>query len=378
MPDILFKAFLSCSLATEDSTVVDVFRSLVRSFDIEPFVYDYQEVGRIPDKLKEHIINSDCLIAIATRRQKLEGSDLWACPDWIQHEIALANAYKKPIAIFVEEGVTIDGLIAIEERRQPFSRDNLLKNIDKVTRFLFNLRSYLESLYRFDKLHLPVLIRHYLRVKEEIRQDDTTVERCEVLMECLAEELEATHHSTQLEDLTPGLSVRPKQFDFICKEKPSGMKAEAQIIQEGDLKFLWQINFSPPLRKGQKVKYASKLVKANTRPATLEILMERIRQGTYEYKEPICEGCEWTIAYPTAEFQFELEFPENYEIFDYYADVRMGDADLKAPGEVKRIREGNMLLAEKLIDKWVLGLRIPKPLQDHTYYIYYTPPQSKA
>ena len=91
MPELLFKAFMSCSLADEDSQTVDFFRGLIRSFDIEPLVYDYQEIGRIPDKIKEHIINSDCLIAVATRRQKLDGTDLWTCPDWIQHEVALAH-----------------------------------------------------------------------------------------------------------------------------------------------------------------------------------------------------------------------------------------------------------------------------------------------
>jgi hypothetical protein len=103
MPDILFHAFLSCSLTSDDTEVVDMFKRLVRSFDIDSFVYDYQELGRIPDKVKEHIIKSDCLIAIATRRKKIESLDLCACPDWIQHEIALEghfdNAVRDPHGI---------------------------------------------------------------------------------------------------------------------------------------------------------------------------------------------------------------------------------------------------------------------------------------
>lgn len=75
MPDILFKAFLSCSLEEKDKEVVEFFKRIIRSFGIEPEVYDYQEIGRIPDKVKENIIRSDCLIAIATRRKKIEDSD---------------------------------------------------------------------------------------------------------------------------------------------------------------------------------------------------------------------------------------------------------------------------------------------------------------
>lgn len=41
MAEILFKAFLSCSLASEDSEVVDFFKRLIKSFEIEPEIYDY-------------------------------------------------------------------------------------------------------------------------------------------------------------------------------------------------------------------------------------------------------------------------------------------------------------------------------------------------
>lgn len=377
MAEILFKAFLSCSLQPEDKEAVEFFKRLIRSFDIESEIYDYQEIGRIPDKVKERIANSDCLIAIATKRQKIEGSQLWACPDWIQHEIALANAYKKPIAIFHEDGVKIEGLISTEERREKFSRDNLIQNIDKITRFLFNLRTYLESTYRFEKLNIPSIIRHYMNIKEEVISREVAVTRTEILMECLADELEATHHSTELEDMTPGLSVHPQQFDFVCKEKPSGMTVKPVIVQDSDHKYLWKVVFSPPLKKGEKVKYAFKIVHPNTRPFTYEELIERINQGTYEYKESICEACEWSIAYPTAKFMFEIAFPENYEVEDCYVDVKKGKVDLKAENEVKRIKDGNMFSIEKLIDKWSMSLDVPKPLQGHTYYIYYVPPKTK-
>src|SRR6266446_2217192 len=254
MPELIFKAFLSCSFVPEDRPLIEFFSRLIRSFDIEPFTYDFQEVGHLSEKVKERIITADCLIAIATRRSKIEGSAVWSCPDWIQHEIALANAYKKPIAILLEEGVKIEGLIALEERRQEFVRDRLLDGIDKVARFLFSLRSYLESMSSFERLHIPVLLRHYLHVKEEIRSPEQRVSRCETLMESLMENLEAVQHKVELEDQTTGLSVKPRQFDFMCKEMPAGTRVEAVIIEKSDRKFLWKATFEPPLKKGQKVK----------------------------------------------------------------------------------------------------------------------------
>ncbi len=375
MAEIHFKAFLSCSLADEDKEVIEFFEKMVKSFNIEPKIYDYQEVGRIPDQVKENIIKSDCLIAIATRRKRIEGSDYWACPDWIQHELALGNAYNKPIAIFLEQGVKIEGLIAMEGRREKFTRKNLIGNIDKITTFLFNLRKHLESVYQTGTLQAPVLLRHYIHTKEEMLSKEVTVARTEILMESLIDELEATYHYIDLEETTPGLSVKSRKFEFRCKEMPSGTTVEPVIVLNTDYKFFWKVLFSPPLKKGEKVKYAFKEVAPNYRPYTYDEMLERIKQGTYEYKEPICEACEWTVTYPTYELQSEFEFPENYEIQKYYPYVVIGAVKLKAENEIKRIQEGNMFTAEKMFDKWVLKLKVPKPLQDHTYYTYYVPPK---
>jgi hypothetical protein len=371
-----FKAFLSCSFLPEDRPVVDFFQRLIKSFDFEPVIYDYQEPGRIPERVKQHIGECECLIALATRREKTKGSGEWSYPAWVHDEILLAHDLNKPIAIFVEEGVSIEGLIKTEERREGFCRDRFLEGVDKITKFLFKLRSDVQDAYQREKEPLPILYRHYMRVRERLPVITESVDRVEVLMECLAEELEATFHSTELEETTPGLSIRPKQFDFVCKEKPADVKVEAVTQVDTDRKHLWKATFDRPLRKGEKVLYAFKMVRSNDRPLSYEQLEERIRLGTYDSKTPLCVACDWTMLYPTGEFSFEIEFPDGYELSDCRVDVKMGEAHLKADAEVKRIKDGRMFSADKLIDSWTLRLRVPNPLPDHTYYIYYLPPHS--
>jgi hypothetical protein len=146
-----------------------------------------------------------------------------------------------------------------------------------------------------------------------------------------------------------------------------------EIVMETDATFLWKVMFNPPLKKGDRVRYTFKQTRPNNRPYTYEELLLRIEQKTYEYKEPICEACEWTILNPTLQLRHEFEFPENYEIDNCYPDVFISKAKLKAINEAKRIKEGNMFIAEKMFDKWVLTLNIIKPLQNHTYYTYYVP-----
>jgi len=373
MAEILFRAFLSCSLADEDERVLEFFRELIGAFDLTPTVYDYQEIGRIPDKVKELIIRSDCLIAIATRRRKIEGTNYWTCSDWIQHELALASAYGKPIAIFTEDGVKIEGYIGMEERRERFDRDNLTADVAKLATFLFKLRKYLESTYEVRTLQVPLLMRHYLHAIEEIASPEILTVTCESLMESLVEGLEATHHTIgELDDKTPGLSVKPVRFDFKCKECPSATNVTTEVMLDADHKFLWKVVFNPPLKKGEKVRYAWKAVLHNFRPYTYEEAMRRISAGTYAYSEPVC-GVDWTIAYPTAELQVEVTLPEEYEIGRYHPDVRIGEVRIRADDELKRIQEGNFFLAEKVFDKWMLRLKVPKPVQDNTYYIFYEP-----
>jgi hypothetical protein len=373
MAEIYFKAFLSCSFSREDREIIDYFKKLIQAFDIEPLVYDYQEVGRLGDKIKENITKSDCLIAIVTRRKKVLDSDHWISSNWIQQEIAMAHGYGKPIAIFVEEGVAIDGLIAMEERRETFTRADLRKGSEKIAKFLFALHKHLEATYESGLLHVPGLLRHYIHSKLDMPSSDSTIERTEILMESLVDALEATSHSIELEETTPGLSVKPKEFDFKCMEKPSHVKVEVERVIDTTYKFFWKILFSPPLQKGERVRYAFKEVLPNYRPYTYEELIQRIEAGTYEYNEPKCEACEWTIAYPTYELRHEFEFPAKYEIEKSFPNVVIGQAKIKAEAEAKRIREGNMFLAEKMFDKWVLKLVIPKPLLNHTYYTYYVP-----
>lgn len=375
MAEIHFNAFLSCSLAQEDRDIIEFFKKIITSFNINPIVYDYQEIGRVTDKVKENIIQSDCLIAILTRRKKIEGNDYWTCSDWIQHEIAVANAFKKPIAIFIEDNVKIEGLIGLEERRQQFNRQHLIGDIDKITTFLFNLNKYLEYTYQSGLSQSPTLLRHYIHAKDELLSEERVIERTEILMESLIDGLEATHHSIELGETTLGLSIKPENFEFRCIEKPSGITVEHVIKMNTEYKFFWKILFTPPLKKGEKVKYAFKEVRPTYRPYYYETMIERIEQGTYEYRKPICEACKWEIIYPTYELRHEMEFPENYDITNYYPHVMSDNSEVEAEEELKRIKTGNMFSAEKMFDRWVLKLQVSKPLLMHIYYTYYVPPK---
>ncbi len=372
-----YNVFLSCSIDEADKDVVDFFKKMVTSFDMVPLVYDYSEIGGLTNKIKEKIEKSDCLIAVITRRDKIEGSNQWSGPAWVQHEITLGNAFNKPVAVFIEDGVVIEGLIEREERRVTFNRDDLIGEVDKISSFLFSLRKHLERIDDSEIVMTPYLFRHYMRSRQEICPKDTVIERTEICIESLVDNLSTAYHKRQLDEMTEGISVKPSEFDFRCLEHPSRTKVVHKLLVNTNRIFSWQINFDPPLNKGERVTYAYKKMFPLYNPCTYEELMQRIEAGTYKYKEPKCEACEWFVAYPTYELRHEFEFPENYEISGCNIDVVVGRTRLRAEDEIKRIREQGMFSAEKIFDKWVLKLHVPKPLTNHTYYTYYIPPGEK-
>ena len=99
-------SFISASGKQKDRKVVDWFSKMLRKHEVEPvFATDHPEPRPPAEKIKEYIRKSDLFIAILTRRDKIEGKNLWKGPDWVQNEIGMAVQQKKPFALFVERGV---------------------------------------------------------------------------------------------------------------------------------------------------------------------------------------------------------------------------------------------------------------------------------
>jgi hypothetical protein len=107
-------AFLSASAERTDREIVEWFSSLLKEYNIEPvFAADHPEPRPPQEKIEDFIRKSDMFIAVVTRRDKIKNKkNLWRGPVWVQNEISIAHTLKKPIAVFVEEGVQLEPSIA--------------------------------------------------------------------------------------------------------------------------------------------------------------------------------------------------------------------------------------------------------------------------
>ena len=197
MAEMRFKALLSCSLAPEDQPIVDFFKKYIESFGFDVIKYEFQEPVPLPDGVKNQIRKADCLIAIATRRHRIqeseveESGDSWICPEWIDHEVVYAYAVGKPVAILAENGVRVKGSIEREERYQRFSRDEtgLLHGVHLYNRFLLALRDTLEMQLKAGAEEAPLLFYHTVHSRDELLADGNFVTTIEVEVESLVKGL---------------------------------------------------------------------------------------------------------------------------------------------------------------------------------------------
>ncbi|MBI9056979.1 MAG: hypothetical protein JEZ01_04330 [Labilibaculum sp.] len=113
------KAFISCSVREEDLEFNAAIEKIVKKYGFEPC----GTVGRhvnyaepISDSMKKEIEQCDILVAAAPPRYlQSEISNLeklvYAVPEMIQVESAMAYSHGKPIVAFVQDGVNVGSFI---------------------------------------------------------------------------------------------------------------------------------------------------------------------------------------------------------------------------------------------------------------------------
>lgn len=129
MKSVRIQVFLSCSFDPKDRDVVDFFTSICHGVDLHCVNVDKCYISTPPRKARELIDDSHAFIAIATRKDEVK-SGVFSISKAIDQEIAMAYAIKKPILLFVEDGVdTATGFFHNYGTYQEFTREMLTSPI---------------------------------------------------------------------------------------------------------------------------------------------------------------------------------------------------------------------------------------------------------
>jgi hypothetical protein len=112
------KVFLSYAFRADDSDLAQGVERLLSSHDIIPATGRRLGGEQLNPEVQRLIEDSDGLIALMTRRERLGGvgADRWVTHPWIRDEYGHARANGKRTIALVENGVDIEGAYASYER----------------------------------------------------------------------------------------------------------------------------------------------------------------------------------------------------------------------------------------------------------------------
>ena len=101
--------FLSYSFShPRDLRIVGMIEDLLRCFNVWPKTGRHLGGNDLLDEIKKIIDESDALIALASRRDQMEGGG-WHTHPWVRDEYGHARTRKLPAIMLIEDGVEIGG-----------------------------------------------------------------------------------------------------------------------------------------------------------------------------------------------------------------------------------------------------------------------------
>ncbi len=110
----LYQAFLSRSIRTGDRLLGDEIAEVIRDWGFDPVTVGIEVIvndqSQLEGVVRQEVLQSDCLIAIATPRTLDDLTGLWHTLEWLHGEYGIAFGVDKPILILKENSVALGGL----------------------------------------------------------------------------------------------------------------------------------------------------------------------------------------------------------------------------------------------------------------------------
>jgi len=108
-----YRAFITRSLSPEDRSTGDEIVRIIKEWGFTTKTVEFKE--RVSDEvlrenIRSEILNSDCLVSIATPRYLDALSGVWRTFSYLHGEVGIAFGHDYPILILVDNRVAIDGL----------------------------------------------------------------------------------------------------------------------------------------------------------------------------------------------------------------------------------------------------------------------------
>lgn len=178
-------AFVGHSFLPQDKEIVLFIKDILKEMQVNCSTGEKAEATQIQDKVKRRIKAADFFVGIFTRREKIEGKDLWTTTEWVQEEMSFAAANAKRVVIIREEGIADFGGMQGPLEYIEFGRKKLHEAAIKLMQTLWSLNP---GTFTFNTNGPPEMSLDILRAAVEANPDEPA------LRVALAESLKQNGH----------------------------------------------------------------------------------------------------------------------------------------------------------------------------------------
>lgn len=144
-----YRTFLTRSLSPEDRIAGDEILRIIREWGFADHTVEFKEKvsdNELRETIRNEILNSDCLIAIASPRYLDALSGVWRTFSYLHSEVGIAFGHNFPILILVDNRVAIDGLPStLREYMIQFDLYNYEETRKKISAVMPAFRNYVSN-----------------------------------------------------------------------------------------------------------------------------------------------------------------------------------------------------------------------------------------
>jgi hypothetical protein len=149
LPLPYYRAFVSRGVPPEDRVVGNQIVDMIKEWGLETYTVGIEETADpklLKEEVRDRIVKSDCLIAIATPRYLDALSGLWRTLEWLHGEVGIAYGTERPILVLRDESIALGGLPGeIKEFALPYNPLNLEELRQKLGARMLPFREWIAS-----------------------------------------------------------------------------------------------------------------------------------------------------------------------------------------------------------------------------------------
>lgn len=209
--------------------------------------------------------------------------------------------------------------------------------------------------------------------EDMIEMDGSKVSKREIEIEVLKGELSSKEHRTWI---WSDAAIKGYQVRVFGDADES--KITWKTVQASSQSFTTIVEFSPPLKIGNKAKYT---ILENFGPGTYamtqEEVLEYVKLNKWITDEPYLVRL-FLITFPAQELISRVVLPKEFPISGReYWDVKIGEGDSRAYNEYERLKSEGCFTTDMIGNSRLLQLRVKNPKMGLSYWIKWKPPFRK-